>query len=65
MKAKEKAKELVCKFLPVVAYEPIISKKAVECALICVEEFLIAYENVKSHPMSVYWNEVKKEIRDL
>ena len=79
MSAKEKAKELVDKYLDIENYNNLkldlfcdecgMSDDAAKiCALICVDEFLIFQENLYITNGSLayqYWQEVKKEIEKL
>ena len=65
MTPKEKAKELVNKFLQI--YEGRVPQ-AKQCALICVDEILESHYKVLVGVMpkvSDYWQEVKQEINKL
>ncbi len=71
MKPKEKAKELVVKFMDLVHTEDAGAKANMKsCALICVQEIMNA--NPHSNPFNsvqvstiIYWDEVKKEIEKI
>ena len=71
MTPKEKSKELISKFMPFVRWK--LSQedcldRAKECALVAVDVMLNFQENLIITEGSIayhYWNEVKKEIRDL
>lgn len=80
MKAKDKAKELVDKFIPLVTtwdcyndsprLDEDIIIDAKKCALIAVHEILIEYrvlmiETAFCYDQFKYWNEVKNEIEAL
>tara|TARA_B110000285_G_scaffold36632_1_gene39620 strand:+ start:399 stop:596 length:198 start_codon:yes stop_codon:yes gene_type:complete len=65
MTAKEKAKELVNKFLQI--YDGRVPQ-AKQCTLICVDEILESHYKVLVGVMpkvSDYWQEVKEEINKL
>ncbi len=62
MNPKEKAKDLVNKFLNEQNNSEEISE-AKQCALICVDELLRALEN--NRYMQMHYNEVKHEITNL
>lgn len=72
MKPKEKAKELVDKYKPLVTTwdchwdvrrsEDSITSDAKQCALIAVNEILLGY---MSDPKISFWQEVKQEIENL
>jgi len=68
MTPKEKAKELVDKFYPILGgiepkdWEYFCKDKAKQCALICINEMIrICYD----HTMASYYGEVKQEIENL
>jgi len=63
MKAKDKAKELVAKFLNDELSNHINYSLAKECALITVDEILACY-NWPSRELA-YWQDVKTEISNL
>jgi hypothetical protein len=78
MKAKEKAKEIVERFINIIPCndnelsedemykEQLHSAK--QCALICVDEILRNEVNTTMHPNDIimdYWQEVKQEINKL
>mgnify|MGYP003668973399 CR=1 FL=1 len=73
MKAKEKAKELVDRFLNIEGADDCgnsYSYVAIQCALICVDEILqtIPEEVMSYKPFMMntdYWSEVKQEINKL
>ena len=71
MTPKEKAKELVDKFMKVDSDSKtfdgfeMIYFYAQRCALIAVDEILNIYSKFKEHPQYVYWQEVKQEIEKL
>jgi hypothetical protein len=80
MEAKEKAKDLIIKFIGHCSYidllntntlDSVLLNNAKQCALISVEEILsVAYDNWlmkvdTGHPFLIYWNEVKEEIHKL
>jgi hypothetical protein len=58
MEAKEKAKELVNKFIPLCGME----LTEIQCALIAVDELIF---NAHNNYMEKYWEEVKQEIINL
>jgi hypothetical protein len=58
MKAKEKAEELVNKFIPLCGME----LTEIQCALIAVDELIF---NAHNNYMEKYWEEVKQEIINL
>ena len=60
LNAKEKAIELYNKFWDVYQHDPV----AQECALICVDEILLAESNYYPNEID-YWIEVKHEIINL
>ena len=71
MTAKEKAKELLKRFMSIEDSKSefikgsvlLTSTEAKQCALICVDEILKAmYVENRGNP---YWNEVKQEIEKL
>ena len=67
---KEKAKELVNKFLrtyKVSLYPPFTkaSDEAKECALIAVDEIYQANLKIHLAKRNIYWNKVKQEIEKL
>jgi hypothetical protein len=74
MSPKEKAEELINKFIPHADYwdcrndEPLEEDHAKECALICVDEIISAIiEQAISHPHLQnigYWEKVKKHIEE-
>ena len=67
MTPKEKAKELVAKFMPHSTGNS-NRNEAIECALIAVDEILKVCENEISHCSDktyFYWQEVKQEIEKL
>ena len=63
MTVKEKAKELVDRFLNEIDVFGL--RRAKKCALICVDEILKAHPNSNFMPIINEWNEVKKEIQKL
>ena len=79
MKPKEKAIELVEKFIPDAKYwdcyfdEPLTENHAKNCALICVDELIKAFEQLSIEDSGginrdfghSYWYDVKKEIEKL
>jgi len=72
MTPKEKAKELVNKFIPFVdTYHYGFLVKNKQCALIAVNEIIDSYTKEKSYGYIVsdkiipYWEEVKQEIEKL
>jgi len=78
MSPKEKAEELITKFIPYVEFwdcrndEPIEEDYAKECALVCAETHLDYCENNSPFPTMAkwiehndYWRKVKKEIEKL
>lgn len=66
MNPKEKAKELVWKYLPILKeWKKEDSNKAKQCALIAVDE-IIESKTYRDTPEEYeYWNEVKQEIEKL
>jgi hypothetical protein len=63
MNAKEKAKELVNKFtFQRESHEMYVAK---QCALICVDETIDAFNRLEDYVSIVYWELVKKEIEQL
>jgi hypothetical protein len=69
MTPKDKARELVLKFYPEVRWklgQEDCIKRAKNCALIAVDEIIIAMKKVEViNPFNVYWVSVKKEIEKL
>ena len=71
MKAKDKAIELVDRFLalkkinPNAITRPYNWQEAKQCALICVDEILEIKSVYHSIELDNYWQEVKKEIEKL
>jgi hypothetical protein len=69
MNPKDKARELVLKFYPEVRWklgQEDCIKRAKNCALIAVDEIIIAMKKVEViNPFNVYWVSVKKEIEKL
>jgi hypothetical protein len=72
MTPKEKAKELVDKFVFKsifhMSHVELIQEriKAKQCALIAVDEIIQAMDNVMlPNPFKQYWNKVKQEIENL
>jgi hypothetical protein len=71
MTSKDKAKELISKFIPHVRWklsQDDCMDRAKECALVAVDVMLNFQENLIITEGSIayhYWNEVKKEICDL
>ena len=70
MKAKEKAKELVDRFLSIEGADDCgnsYSYVAKQCALICVDEILNAPQIGSGwlHKYEPYWTQVKQEINKL
>jgi hypothetical protein len=70
MTPKEKAKELLWKYLPILEgwkYED--SNKAKQCALIAVDEIIKQLTPIEKAPNNksafLYWQEVKQEIENL
>jgi hypothetical protein len=73
MTAKEKAKELVWKYLPILeSWKEDNSNKAKQCAIIAVDE--VMYNNLMEYPQhsmiynphkNDYWQEVKREIEKI
>ena len=66
MTPKEKAEELIKKFMTFGAADFV----AKECALICVNELLNENERINKEsdfptPLTEYWQEVKQEIKKL
>ena len=72
MKPKEKAKELVDKFIPL-AHKNFTMRndgeidKAKKCATICVDEIIDSHSsgNWKGIDWNMYWKNVKDEINNL
>ena len=58
MKAKEKAEELVNKFIPLCGME----LTEIQCAFNAVDELIL---NAHNNYMEKYWEEVKQEIINL
>ena len=66
MTPKEKAKELLWKYLPILeSWEENNSNKAKQCGLIAVDEILNIKSVDKDYDLSNYWEEVKQEIEKL
>ena len=71
MKAKEKAKELVDRFLSIEGADDCgnsYSYVAIQCALICIDEILESHYKVLVGVMPKtydYWTEVQQEINKL
>jgi hypothetical protein len=67
MNAKDKAKELVWKYLPILeGWKNEDSNKAKQCALIAVEEILqLHIWKYNSVELYKFWQEVKQEINNL
>jgi len=69
MKERLKAKELIHEFYPNVQWklgQEDCLDRAKRCALITVNEIIIAMKKVEvRNPFNVYWEEVKKEIELL
>jgi len=69
MTPKEKAKELINKYFDVIPHRHTSRKLAKKCAIIAVEEIMEATQKFtlkgKSHPIYVYYEEVKQEIEKL
>ena len=72
MTSKEKAKELLWKYLPILeSWKKNNSNDAKQCALIAVDEIINVAPNDKSIfgtdylTVKEYWKEVKKEIENL
>lgn len=69
MNAKEKAKELVCRYIDVIVNEPIRTKVAKECALILVEEMIKEHTWKTSTALEKAqlkkWEDVKSELQSL
>ena len=63
MTAKEKAKELVDRFIP--KEESIEFAHVKQCALICVDEILDNQYDLITLPYKAYWQEVRQEIELL
>jgi hypothetical protein len=66
MTPKEKAKELLWKYLPILEgwkYED--SNKAKQCALVAVDEILKVVIESRYVDTIKYWQEVKQEIEKL
>ena len=71
MKPKEKAQELIDKFMNIQGFINVKNEtyldvdEAKQCAIICVDEFLSFQENLYLTEGSLayqYWQEVKKEL---
>lgn len=66
MTPKEKAKELLWKYLPILeSWERVNSHKAKECALIAVDEILDALDQSLIDADREWWKQVKQEIEKL
>ncbi len=66
MNPKEKAMELVWKYLPILIIKENPFDLAKQCALIAVEEIINNYEEqYKYCKTKSYWHEVKTEIEKL
>ncbi len=69
MNQKEKARDLVEQYLLEVRWkltQKDCLKRAKNCAIIAVDEIIIAMKKVEvRNPFNVYWEEVKKEIELL
>jgi len=65
MTPKEKAEELIDKFLEFTAIGNFPSINAKECALIAVDEVLNNIELINNKYQINYWREVKQEIEKL
>ena len=73
MTPKEKARELVCLFIPkIIEINPVSDyfEEAKECALICVDNIILSNPhsnpfNTKQYSTMLYWQEVKQEINKL
>jgi hypothetical protein len=70
MKAKDKAKELVDRFLRIEGADDCgnsYSCVAKQCALICVDEIMESFNPLEYYPEDLrdYWQEVKQEISNL
>ena len=78
MKAKEKAKELVDRFMNIQdsigfnSHNLIYLKEAKQCALICVDEIIKEIKEIQFNEdifledtVISYWQEVKQEIKEL
>jgi hypothetical protein len=70
MKAKDKAKELVDRFLRIEGADDCgnsYSYVAKQCALICVDEIMESFNPLEYYPEDLrdYWKEVKQEINKL
>lgn len=67
MKAKEKADELIYKFLSIICYNTrpidISHPHAKQCALIAVDEMLKEHYHLSER--GIFWQEVKQEIEKL
>jgi hypothetical protein len=68
---KEKAEDLVSTFLDKLynngslSFKRILHSKAIECAIIAVNEILNINSVDKDYELSNYWNEVLEEINKL
>jgi len=68
---KEKARELVCLFIPkLIEINPVSDyfEEAKECALICVDEIIDSHYKVftgTKESVNDYWQDVKQEISNL
>jgi hypothetical protein len=69
MTPKEKAKELVWKYLPILeSWKEDNSNKAKQCAIIAVDEMMKQcwdYRDIDLQASYDYWNELKHEIEKL
>ena len=71
MTPKEKANELVSTFLDKLytngslSFKRILHPKAIECAIIAVNEILNINSVDKDYDLSNYWNEVLTELNNL
>jgi hypothetical protein len=69
MKAKDKAKELVYRFLKEFPSTEDIGfgqiKIAKQCALICVDEIIKVLDEEEKYTAEAYWKDVKQEIEKL
>jgi hypothetical protein len=67
--AKEKAKELVDKFMLHNSYQSIVWYNAKQCALLAVDEIIketkLHDKTIYQHGRTAYWQEVKQEILKL
>jgi hypothetical protein len=62
MNEKEKAQELVDKYIDLLPYSSDMYEKAKQFSIICVDEILKTLTTVKAVE---YWNRVKQEIEKL